>query len=41
MSVSYDAGYVALAEQLAALLITGDARIARTAGITCVVEVFR
>jgi predicted nucleic acid-binding protein len=37
---TYDAGYVALAEHLGAPLITGDARIARSAGIRCVVEVF-
>jgi predicted nucleic acid-binding protein len=38
---TYDAGYVALTEHLSAVLITGDARIARAAGTTCRVEVFR
>jgi predicted nucleic acid-binding protein len=38
---SYDAAYVALAEGLACTLVTGDARLARAAGINCDVEVLR
>jgi predicted nucleic acid-binding protein len=35
----YDASYVALAEALGALLITGDRRLARAAGPRCEIEV--
>ena len=35
----YDAAYVALAEQLDALLVTGDARLSRASGVRCAVEV--
>lgn len=35
---SYDAAYVALAEQLQAPLLTGDARIGRAPGPGCVIE---
>lgn len=38
---TYDAGYVALAEHLGAVLVTGDARLARASGVGCPVEVFR
>ncbi|MEO7753633.1 MAG: type II toxin-antitoxin system VapC family toxin, partial [Terracoccus sp.] len=34
----YDAAYVALAEALAATLLTGDRRLARAAGPTCTIE---
>jgi predicted nucleic acid-binding protein len=34
----YDASYVALAESLDTILLTGDARIARAPGIQCEVE---
>ncbi len=37
---TYDAGYVALAEHLGAPLVTGDARLARAPGLSCVVELF-
>lgn len=37
---SYDAAYVALAEQLDAPLITADRRLARASGPTCTFEVF-
>ena len=37
---SYDAAYVALAELIACPLVTCDARLARTPGIACTVEVF-
>ncbi len=36
---SYDAGYVALAEHLAATLVTADARLARAPGLRCEVAV--
>ncbi|MBU1587484.1 MAG: type II toxin-antitoxin system VapC family toxin [Actinobacteria bacterium] len=36
---AYDAGYVALAERLDAVLLTHDARLARASGPTCVIEV--
>ena len=35
---AYDAAYVALAESLDTLLLTGDARLARAPGIECEVE---
>jgi predicted nucleic acid-binding protein len=35
----YDAAYVALAEALRAVLLTGDARLARASGTRCWVEV--
>lgn len=35
---TYDAAYVALAEALAATLLTGDGRLARAAGPTCAIE---
>lgn len=35
----YDASYVALAEALDAVLLTGDRRLGRAAGVRCVVEV--
>ncbi|MBR7743125.1 type II toxin-antitoxin system VapC family toxin [Phycicoccus sp. BSK3Z-2] len=38
---TYDAAYVALAEALAATLLTGDRRIARAAGPTCTIELLR
>lgn len=37
---AYDAAYVALAEALAAPLVTCDARLARAPGIRASVEVF-
>lgn len=37
---SYDAAYVALAEQLDAPLITADARLSRAPRPTCAIEVF-
>lgn len=37
---SYDAGYVALAEHLGAVLVTADARIARAGHVRCEVDVF-
>ncbi|QKW07675.1 type II toxin-antitoxin system VapC family toxin [Streptomyces sp. NA04227] len=37
----YDATYVALAEQLDAVLVTGDERLQRATGKKCVVEVIR
>lgn len=36
---AYDAAYVALAESLDTLLLTGDERLARAPGIRCEVEV--
>lgn len=36
---TYDAGYAALAEQLGAVLITCDARLARASGARCAIEV--
>lgn len=36
---TYDATYVALAERLDALLVTGDARVARAPGMRCTIEV--
>jgi predicted nucleic acid-binding protein len=36
---AYDAAYVALAEQLDAVLLTADARITRAPGVRCAVEV--
>lgn len=36
---AYDAAYVALAERLGAVLVTGDAHLAAAAGIRCRVEV--
>ncbi len=35
---TYDAAYVALAETLDTILVTGDARLARAPGIQCEVE---
>lgn len=37
----YDAAYVAVAEALGVLLLTGDARLARATGPTCTIEVLR
>lgn len=37
----YDAAYVALAEALGALLLTGDGRLARASGPTCTIEALR
>jgi predicted nucleic acid-binding protein len=37
----YDAAYVAVAEALGVLLLTGDARLARATGPTCAIEVLR
>jgi predicted nucleic acid-binding protein len=37
---AYDASYVALAEALDTILLTGDARLARASGIECEVELF-
>jgi predicted nucleic acid-binding protein len=37
----YDAAYVAVAEALGVLLLTGDARLARATGPTCPIEVLR
>ena len=38
---TYDASYVALAEALDVLLLTGDRRIARAAGPRCQIELLR
>lgn len=38
---SYDAAYVALAELVDATLLTADAKLAATPGLTCRVEVLR
>jgi len=38
---TYDAAYVALAEALDATLLTGDRRLARSAGPTCTIELLR
>ena len=38
---TYDAAYVALAEALAATLLTGDRRLAHAAGPTCTIELLR
>ena len=37
---AYDAAYVALAERIDAPLVTGDRRLARASGPTCIIEVF-
>jgi predicted nucleic acid-binding protein len=37
----YDASYVALAEALRATLLTGDQRLARAPGPTCLIEVIK
>jgi predicted nucleic acid-binding protein len=37
----YDAAYVALAEALDTILLTGDARLSRAAGPRCAIETFR
>lgn len=37
----YDAWYVALAERLGAALVTTDARLARSSGLACDVELIR
>lgn len=37
----YDAAYVALAEMLSVVLVTGDARLAKAPGIRCQVDVLR
>jgi len=38
---AYDAAYVALAEALDSTLLTGDARLARSAGHRCKIEICR
>lgn len=38
---TYDAGHVALAERLDAVLVTGDVRIGGAPGVRCEVETFR
>ena len=38
---TYDAAYVALAEALDATLLTGDRRLARAVGPTCIIELLR
>ena len=37
---SYDASYVAIAEEIDATLLTVDARLSRAPGLRCVVDVF-
>ena len=37
---SYDASYVAIAEEIDATLLTADARLSRAPGLRCVVDVF-
>lgn len=37
----YDASYVALAESLGSVLLTADARLSRSPGLRCVVEVLQ
>jgi predicted nucleic acid-binding protein len=38
---AYDAGYVALAEQLGASLVTCDAKFIAPPGVTCAIELIR
>jgi predicted nucleic acid-binding protein len=40
-ATAYDAAYVAVAEAVDAVLLTGDARLSRAAGLRCRVEVLR
>lgn len=37
----YDAAYVALAEALNTILLTGDARVSRASGLQCKIETLR